>query len=330
VRIGVFGAGAIGCWLGGRLLVAGHDVVLLGRRGAGLGAEGLKLTDYAGGGWQVPASRIVYTADPARLADREAVLVTVKSAATAEAGQSLARVLPEAAVVASFQNGVSNAPVLRAALPKHRVLAGMVPFNVLWKSEAHLHNGTSGPLELERGGGQLVDALNASGFEVVQHDDLSRVAWSKLLVNLNNAVNALSGLPLREQLSIRTYRRAMALTLREGLRCMKAAGIAPVRIGRLIPQVAPAVLPLPNWVFLRVAAAMVKIDADARSSMWEDLERRRTTEVEFLNGEVVRLGERHGVQTPVNRKLVELVHAAEARGAGSPRIGAEELLALLA
>ena len=325
MKIGVFGAGAIGCWLGGRLLLAGHDLVLLGRPRPALAQRGLTLSDYTGARWQVPPERLVYTSDPARLADRDAVLVTVKSAATAEAAEVLAKVLPAQTVIASFQNGVANAPTLRAKLPGHRVLAGMVPFNVLWSSETHLHNGTSGPLELEGTDGPLPRALREAGFELVLHEDLGRVAWTKLLVNLNNAVNALAGVPLRDQLRDPGYRRVMQQVLREGLACLKAAGIAPVRVGRLIPSLAPFALGLPNWLFLRVAAAMVKVDPQARSSMWEDLERRRRTEIDFLNGEIVKLGRTHRVPTPVNEALIALIRAAEQAGQGSPRLSAQAL-----
>jgi 2-dehydropantoate 2-reductase len=71
---------------------------------------------------------------------------------------------------------------------------------------------------------------------------------------------------------------------------------------------------------------MLKVDAHARSSMWEDLERHRPTEVDDLNGAVVRLGARCGVPTPVNERLVQLVKEAEARGEGSPRLSASALL----
>jgi 2-dehydropantoate 2-reductase len=316
MKIGVFGAGAIGGFLGARLAIAGHEVKLVGRRQAPT-----KLTDYSGAEWSVPPLPLV---DAAGLGDCETVLVTVKSAATAEAGATLAKVVPEPALIVSFQNGVSNVGVLREAMPRHRVLPGMVPFNVLWRSETHLHNGTSGPLEIERS--PFAAVLRSAGFDVVEHDSLERVAWTKLLVNLNNAVNALGGVPLKEQLSTPGYRRVMARVLREGLACLKAAGIRPVRIGKLIPSIAPAALSLPNWLFLRVAAAMVKVDPQARSSMWEDLERRRATEIDFLNGEIVKLGAKHGVPTPVNGKLVELIRGAEKAAQGSPKMSAEALL----
>jgi 2-dehydropantoate 2-reductase len=332
MRIGIFGAGSIGCYLGGRLLAAQHDVVMVGRLGAEILAHGLTLTDYEGSRLVIPPSRIRYTEEAAALADREAVLVTVKSLATAAAGAALLPLLPPRTLVVSFQNGVGNAEVLRAALPACTVAGGMVPFNVVHRSAGQFHNGTSGPLELERAGGAaaaLAQALAGAGFGVVLHDDLRRVQWSKLLINLNNSLNALSGVPLREQLGDRAYRRIMAAVVREALACLRAAGIAPVRIGRLIPQLAPTVLELPDWLFGRVAAAMVRIDPAARSSMWEDLERRRPTEIEHLNGAIIRLGEQHGVPTPLNRRIRALVQDAERAGKGSPGLRADELWARL-
>ena len=333
MRLGVFGAGSIGCYLGGRLIAAGQDVTLVGRMGSEVKAHGLTLTDYAGARVQLAPAQVRYFDEVSALADCDAVLVTVKGTATREAGAALAPVVKPGAVVVSFQNGVTNADTLRAALPGRTLLAGMVPFNVVHKGSGHFHNGTSGPLELERGSGasaELQRVLQQAGFAVVLHDDLRRVQWSKLLINLNNAVNALAGVPLREQLADRGYRLVMAGVVREGLSCLRAAGLKPVRLGRLVPSLAPAVLSLPDWLFFRVAAAMVKVDPSARSSMWEDLDRHRLTEIELLNGEIIRLGQAHGVATPLNRKLYELVRIAERDKRGSPQLSAQALRAALA
>jgi 2-dehydropantoate 2-reductase len=301
------------------MVAAGYDVVLVGRLTSEIAAHGLTLTDYDGE--RIVVSSVKYVADAEALADRDVVLVTVKSMATAQVAQELARLRPP--VVVSFQNGVGNVDVLRAHLPC--VLAGMVPFNVVRRANGHFHNGTNGPLEIERGCDELVAALRRADFRVVERDDLRAAQWTKLVVNLNNSVNALAGVPLRQQLGDRGYRLVMAMIVREALACLRAARIRPIRIGRLVPKLAPFVLGLPDWVFVRVAAAMVKVDPDARSSMWEDLERGRPTEVEYLNGEIIRLGEQHDVPTPVNRRIRDLVRAAELAGQGSPRLTADAL-----
>jgi 2-dehydropantoate 2-reductase len=330
MRIGVFGAGAIGCYVGGKLAAAGCDVVMVGRLGRELARSGLQLSDLAGGAVALPAERVVYRDDPAALADRDLVLVTVKSIDSEAAGRTLAAVLGPGAIVVSLQNGVSNPELLRAQLGGRAVVAGMVPFNVVRTPTGGFHQATSGPLGIERFADPgLVGALRRAGFEVVVHDDLRGLQWSKLLLNLNNSVNALAGLPLRQQLGVRAFRRVFGRAFAEGLRCLRAAGIRPVRVGRMVPALGPVVLTLPDLLFFRAASAMVKIDPQARSSMLEDLERGRATEIDFLNGEIVRLGLVYRVPVPVNTRIVELVHAAEQAGRGSPRLPADELLRLL-
>lgn len=332
MKVGVLGAGAIGCFVGGRLISAGHDVTMVGRLGEEIAKHGFLLTDYAGGRETLEPSKVRYESEPAALADVETVLVTVKSMATQSAAAPLASILRNGTTVVSLQNGVSNATRLREVLPEMDVLAGMVPFNVTRPEPGHFHNGTSGALVVEkRGAGDppIVAALRSARFEVEYRADVEAVLWTKLIINLNNSVNALAGIPLLEQLHNRDYRRVMAACIREGLAVMKAAGIRPVRIGRLIPRLAPLILSAPNPIFLRVAAAMVKVDPKASSSMQDDLQRGRTTEIDYLNGEVVALGKKLGVPTPANSAIVERITAAEAAKAGSPKIPATQLLAAI-
>src|ERR1043165_5164556 len=101
MKIGVLGAGAIGCFLGGRLIAAGHDVVLVGRLGDEIRAAGLELTDYAGGHVKLAASQLRYVADAAALADVEAVLLTVKSQATEDAARPLSSILARSVPIVS-------------------------------------------------------------------------------------------------------------------------------------------------------------------------------------------------------------------------------------
>jgi len=328
VKIGVMGAGAIGCYVGGRLAAAGADVTLVGR--ASLAAEvaehGLHLTDYRGADLRVRAR---FSDDVATLADRDLVLVTVKGGDTGAVGATLASVVAAGARVVSFQNGVRNPEVLRAALAGRRVIAGMVPFNVVRRAGGHFHQGTSGTLAVERDGtDDLVAALRAAGLPVEQHADMRGVLWGKLLVNLNNSVNALADIPIKEMLGQRDYRRVMAACMREGLAAVRAAGIRPKVDVPVPPRLVPWLLTLPDGIFAVVARRLLTVDPQARSSMWDDLARGRKTEIDALNGEIVRLADEVGTAAPVNRAIVELVRAAEGRG--SPGLSAAALRAQLA
>ncbi|WP_404369689.1 2-dehydropantoate 2-reductase [Corallococcus coralloides] len=311
----IFGAGSIGCYVGGRLAATGAAVRFIGRERivAEVRAHGLRLTDWQGADLKVPAADVRIDTGPEALATADLVLVTVKSAATEEAGQALAPRLKPGARVISFQNGLHNAAVLRGLLPGHTVLTGMVPFNVAAQGQGHFHAGSEGTLEVERHAGlaPFVEAFTRAGLALKQHADIVAVQWAKLLFNLNNALNALADLPLKEELSQRAWRRCLALAQGEALAVLGLAGVKPAKLTPLPPGWIPLLLGAPDAVFAVLAKKMLAIDPKARSSMWDDLHAGRKTEVDYLNGEVVRLAHQHHLSAPVNARLVELIREAE-------------------
>jgi 2-dehydropantoate 2-reductase len=115
----------------------------------------------------------------------------------------------------------------------------------------------------------------------------------------------------------------MAACIREGLAVLRAAKIAPRLDVPLPPSLLPSVLELPDWLFTRLAKPMVAVDPSARSSMWEDLQRGRRTEIDLLNGEIVALGARLNVKTPYNSRIIELIKSAE--NSRPPSLRADEL-----
>lgn len=330
MNVGVFGAGSIGAYLGGRLIASGVPTTLVARASFAdaVGKSGLRLTALDGFDATIAPDRVRVVTRADALADCDWVLVTVKGLDTPAAAEALAPIVKPDAIVVSFQNGVGNPDVLRARLGD-RVLAGMVPFNVLRRSDAHLHQGTTGRLVVGTLGGReqpLVRALVAAGLPTFADADMRGIQWGKLLVNLNNSVNALSGLTLVEQLAQRSYRRVMAACVREGLAVLDRARIKPRLDAPLPPRWVPALMELPNVIFRLAARPIVAIDPTARSSMWEDLQRGRKTEIDLLNGEIVRLGREVGVPTPINERIVQLVKEAEQRGQ-PPSLSADELSA---
>ena len=321
-KIAIAGAGSIGCFVGGVLAKAGHDVCFLARPRIvkAVASEGLTLTDYEG--LQAHLTGLEMTEDPSVLAQADIVLVCVKSAATAEIATEVAAHAPDHAIVVSLQNGVRNADILRAALPNHDVRAGMVPFNVVPKGPTAFHRGTSGNILVEAG--PLPDlSTKAVGWEQVS--DIKGIQWGKLLINLGNAINALSDLPLLQTLQDRAWRRLMADQMSEALGIMKANGITPAKTTAAPPKLVPFILRLPTPLFKRVAAQMLTIDAEARSSMWDDLTQRRPTEVDALQGEIIRLAEQQNLQAPLNTRLRQLIKSAEAKGDGPPGLSVKDI-----
>ena len=327
MKIGIFGAGSIGCHVGGTLAAAGNEVVLVGRETMGERlARGIILTRYDSTERIAAPTSFEFSSDPALLADCDVILLCMKSIATREAARTMAGIVKPDAVIVSLQNGISNAAVLRDHLGERTVLAGMVGFNVAQIGDNRFHCGTEGEIVLGAGDGatEIANRLNAAGIETAVSPEIEAVQWGKLLLNLNNAINALSGLPLKQELSSRPYRQVLAASMREALGVLKAADIRPAKVARVGPAMIPVVLSLPDRLFVRLAGSMLKMDDDATSSMAEDLTRGREAEIDWLNGEIVALGRKTGVSTPVNDRIVALVKAQFA-GTGPKRYAGAEL-----
>ncbi|MGL6108993.1 MAG: 2-dehydropantoate 2-reductase [Rubrivivax sp.] len=320
----VMGAGSIGCYVGGCLQASGVPVHLVGRPRvlALLRRHGLTLTDLSGARRHVAASELrLYDEPPVGLTPA-LVLLCVKSGATATCAAQLAQCLPEGTPVLSLQNGVSNADSAQQLAPLLRVLPGMVPFNVAELPGGRFHRGTEGVLAAQddRLLQPWVPHFHAAGLPLRLHADLHALQWGKLLLNLNNPVNALSGQPLRAQLLDRNFRRCTAALIEETLAVLKAAGIEPQRVTPVAPRWLPTLLRLPTPVFRVLAARMLRIDAMARSSMADDLRLGRTTEIDALCGEVCRLARQGGLGAPLNARMVELLGTRS--GGSLPRDGA--------
>ncbi len=327
--IGVAGAGSIGCFVGGVLSDAGRRVSLLARPRviAEINSNGLRVTSFEGFDRLVASNRLSLSDDPSIFNDAGVVLVTVKSTDTADIADLLARHAPSDAVIVSLQNGVGNVSVLRQRLPGRRVLAGMVPFNVIALGQGRFHRATSGDIVVEQDEAGTAAQLSVPNLTVRPTGNIIGVQWGKLLLNLNNALNALSNLPLREQLAQRSWRLLFADQMAEGLAAMKAEAIKPVASTLVPPALTPHLLRLPDAVFRLLLQGAMKIDPEARSSMWEDLQRGRRTEIDYLQGVITRIAERHGLKVPLSRRIVALIKHAEADGKGSPGLTPEQIRA---
>jgi 2-dehydropantoate 2-reductase len=267
--IGVAGAGSIGCFVGGMVAAAGRRVALLARPRVieEIQDNGLRLTSFEGFERNIASNRLTLSEDPSIFADAGVVLVTVKSADTAEVADLIARHAPADAVIVSLQNGVGNVSVLRERLPGRRVLGGMVPFNVITLGEGRFHRATSGDIVVEQDDAGTAELLSVPGLKMRPTRDIAGVQWGKLLVNLNNALNALAGLPLRQQLAQRPWRMLFADQIAEGLAAIRAEGIRPISSTPVPVSWTPQLLRLPDTLFNMILGRTMKIDSEARSSM---------------------------------------------------------------
>lgn len=335
-RIAIAGAGNIGCYVGGCLALAGRNVRFLARPRVAdaLRQGGLRLTDLDGLDRRLAPAQLSYGTDPAaQLAGAGVVLVTVKSGATTEMADTIARHAPTDAIVVSLQNGTGNVAILRERSGAGRtVVPGMVPFNVIQSRDAdgalHMHRATSGTILIGKSqAGALGAMLDVPHASAAEHADMDAIQWGKLLLNLNNALNALSGIPLAAQLADPAWRRLLAGQMQEALDCFSAAGIRAIGTEGIPLWLAPKILSLPDWLFHLIARRMLAIDPNARSSMWEDLQQRRTTEIDHLQGAILAIARKTGRSAPLTERIISAVRAAEQAGAGSPHLQPEDIRA---
>ncbi|MDM0112708.1 2-dehydropantoate 2-reductase [Variovorax sp. J22R133] len=324
------GAGAIGCFLGGSLAAAGVPVTFVGRQRTidALSQKGLTLTDLEGGRHVLASSSLKLALDVPQGSRPTLVLLCVKSGATAEAAAQLAAALPRGTPLVSMQNGISNAAIAAQAGEGLKVLPGMVPYNVAELGPGVYHRGTAGRLVAQRDPALQgwTAVFERAGIPLDLVDNALPIQWGKLMLNLNNPVNALSGLPLRAQLMERGFRRCFAALIEEALQVLARAGIEPAKVAAVPAQRLPAILRLPTPLFRIIAARMLRVDAKARSSMADDLALGRRTEVDALCGEVVRLARSLGMDAPRNAKMVELLDVWPAE---PQRLASRQMLAAL-
>jgi len=314
-RVAILGAGSTGCFIGGCWLATGLPVTFIGREriAAEIAKTGLTISDFTGS--QTSFSDVDFRTDPSALAEADIIALCVKSGSTEDAICDIATHARDGALVISFQNGIRNFDVLERVLgDRFEVARGLVSYNVAYLSEGRFHKGVAGVLwaeDLPRTR-ILSDHVGEGPAKLCLSSDMLSLAWGKLLINLNNAVNALSGRTLLEELKQRDYRRVVAASQREGLALLDAVGVVPAKVGAVGPKLLPFIINSPDWLFRNLFLKKWKVDAKARSSMADDLATGRITEVDYLNGELVALAESLGRAAPINRKIVELVRAAEA------------------
>lgn len=334
-RVGVLGAGAIGSYVGARLSRApGVEVTFVGRarlQGEIAEAGGIRAISLEGHETHLAAPR--YETDPAALLGCDVVLVCVKSRHTSEASAQLHAVFEGAPspLVVSLQNGVRNAEFLREGCPGAQVLAGVVGFNVVGQGAGVFRHTTQGAIQIVRApeSERLLRALLAAGLEAEAHADMLSRQWTKLVVNLNNAISALTDASIRDMILEASYRSLVRRVVAEGIAVLRSASVPTSSFQGIPLKLFPVLLALPTPVVRLVTRAQLRLDPEARSSMWQDLDQRRETEVEYLNGEIVRIADEYGLPAPLNRRLVELIHEAEGAGRGSPGLSAEALTSAL-
>ncbi len=301
MKIAIIGAGAMGSLFGGRLALAGEEVWLLDvweEHVRTINDKGLSIASPAGD----TVARPKATTKPEDIGTAELVIVFVKSTATAKAAETAAALLGPDTAVLTLQNGYGNAETIAAAVGAARVIAGTTAQGATLLGPGRIMHAGGGETHIgELGGGlterlQIIAAcLSKAGIATIADDNVASLIWGKLIVNVGiNALTGITGLKNGELADHEETRQVLALAVEEAVRVADAAGVK---------------LPYGNPVEKVLAVAVAT--AQNRSSMLQDLSGGRMTEIEAINGALVREGERFGVETPVNRVLTLLIKALE-------------------
>jgi 2-dehydropantoate 2-reductase len=314
-RVVVVGAGAVGCYFGGRLVRAGCPVTFLGRPGPGssivaLARDGL----YFDSPEFQENLRLETSTDASTAGGAEIILLCVKTLDTASAAALLAPHLNAGAILVSLQNGVENAAVIREAL----LAAGRTALPVVLPSVVYVGAAMPAPSHLKHSGrGDLVVGPGAdlslapavdrvaqlfarAGVPCRISDNIDGELWVKLVWNCaGNAVSALGRASYGLAGRLEPVRRVMAAAAEEVSAVACAAGVR-----------------LPEMDLVAMGLKLAGALGPATSSTAQDIERGRATEIDSLNGFVARRGAELGVPTPVNHTLWALVKLREAAGTG--------------
>ena len=304
MRIHILGAGSLGCAIGGTLAVAGSDVTLIARSREHVDAvntRGLVLRDADGGERVV---ELAATTDALGLPPADLVIVLVKSFHTEAAIEGYKSAVGEHTIVMSLQNGLGHEDVLAEVVGRERLLAGKTYVGGVFLAPGIVRAGVKGKATLigEPSGGiservrRVAAEFERAGLKTQVSDNITGTIWDKLLVNTaTGALSAITRLPYGPMYAAPELEAVAVAAVAEAMAVAHAK-----RVALSIEQ------PIDAWLM-----AGAGLGPDFKASMLQSLEKGSVTEIDFINGAIVREGQRLGVPTPVNRTLVACVKGIE-------------------
>jgi 2-dehydropantoate 2-reductase len=320
MKISVIGAGAIGSVIGGLLSKAGEDVTLIGRKHHvdAINQNGLIL--------DAESSKMVIQAKAAENLDfkPDLALLTVKAQ---DVVSSVRKVQPflSSTLVVTMQNGVRSDDQVEGLLGKENIISGVVTFNGQFlepgKASYSIPFSKTALLIGEPFGNkgsrlQTLSALLNKAIGTDISEDIRAAHWTKLIWNLQTSVPAITGLSYQDSYQYPEVRELAISLLKEGLKVIKAAGIKTANVSGFpmepIETIARESLPMASTMLKKIGESLGRVPV--LGSTLQSIKRGTSTEVDYLNGEIVNLGKNMGIPTPINSLIVGLVHEVESTG----------------
>ena len=312
MRYAVVGLGAVGSILGGLLARTGDNITLIGRKNQ---VDAIKKNGITIDGVHI-IENIHVTEKFSSLTDVDVMFVCVKSHDTYELALKIKKYLKKSALIVSMQNGVRNARQLEG-ITGVKTMSSAVLFNAVCKKAGDVSLTMKGGLLLEYNKEKYTtilkihNVLKKAGFNVEIIDDIHAALWSKLVLNLQIAVTALTGQSIKESIKDRISRKIIISTMNEGLRVVKKSEIRLSALSKVDPRKMIWILRTGGFLSTVLSNYILGLKENARNSMWQSLSRGKPTEIDYINGEIVNLAKQNNLKAPINIKLVELIKEAE-------------------
>ncbi|NOQ45691.1 MAG: 2-dehydropantoate 2-reductase [Desulfobulbaceae bacterium] len=292
----IIGSGAMGCLFGGLLTEAGYDVSLLDVRPEHvekLLKNGLSISRSS----SERKIRVKAFTNPDEIDPAELIIIFVKHAHTAEAGRTSLKLAGVNSVVLTLQNGMGNAEILAEILGEDRVICGTTAQGAMLTAPGRIQHSGEGPTIIGTWNRSdhpvirtIADLLNDADIETQVANDIGPIIWNKLLVNVGiNAITALTGIKNGQLLELDATRSLVAAAINEAATVARTLGIALAE----------------NHV--ENVFAIAKATGPNRSSMGQDVDARRPTEINAINGYIVQQAANFCIAVPVNRTLTDLI-----------------------
>lgn len=302
MKITVLGAGAMGSLYGGVLAEAGNEVWLLDiwkEHVETIREQGLRIEGISG---ERRIKNIHATDTPSDIGPSELLIVFVKSTVTDLALQGAREIVGDNTVILTLQNGLGNIEKIASVVDKERIIAGTTAHGATVLGAGSIkHAGRGATIIGEIDGRRtaridvIANVLNAANLETTTSDNVMGLIWDKLLVNVGiNALTAITRLKNGQLIEFRETEEILELAVTEALMVAQAKGI---QLNYADP--------------VAHTKEVCKLTAENKASMLQDILHKRKTEIDMINGAIVREGKALGIPTPVNNVLSNLVAAIQ-------------------
>ena len=302
MKISIIGAGAMGSLYGGKLSIAGNDVVLYDINKAHvdtINSKGL-IIEESDTGEKITAHPAA-SSNPEDVSGSDLLIIFVKSTATKLVSEQFVKYAKPETIALTLQNGLGNEDIIRDSFGAERTAAGVTSQGATFLGPGKIRHAGNGPTHICMSNKdntklkEVIRVFSESGFEIHIEENIADLVWSKLVINVGiNAVTALSGLENGKLLDYSDMKSLMADLVGEAVTVAEKKGI---KLSYDDP--------------LQIVYDVSEKTALNRSSMLQDFDRGSLTEIDFINYAIVREGAKLGIATPFNSAISKLVKSME-------------------